>query len=96
MKHPSQVLIRPIITEKSMSDTSKGKFVFEICRECTKIDIKRAVEERFSVDVKSVRVLNLPAKPKRWGRHNYRKGSRRKAIVTLVAGQTIQELVEAV
>jgi large subunit ribosomal protein L23 len=91
------VLIHPIITEKSnelMSD--EGKYMFVVSARATKADIRRAVGERFNVQVAAVNIVNLPRKPKHAGRTAYFTKRRRKAIVTLAQGEHIHELSEAV
>ena len=95
--HYADVLIGPVITEKSndlMIDLNK--YVFAISSDATKNDITRAVAERFDVKVKDVNIVTLPRKPKRAGMHRYKTKVRRKAVVTLVDGELIPELSEAV
>lgn len=94
--HYGDVLVRPVITERSMEAAVGGKYTFIIGRRATKIDVKRAVNERFGVDVVDVNIINLPGKIKQAGRHKYDVPVRRKAIVTLVSGQEIPEIIEAV
>lgn len=95
--HYADVLIAPIISEKSNEMMIElNKYMFHVSARSTKTDIRRAVNERFGVDVKCVHLINLPRKPKRAGRHQYLTGKRRKAIVTLIEGQSIPELSEAV
>lgn len=95
--HYADVLIHPIITEKSnelMSD--EGKYMFIVSARATKTDIRRAVGERFKVRVAAVNIINLPRKLKHYGRTAYFSQRRRKAIVTLAPGEHIHELSEAV
>jgi len=73
-----------------------GKYTFVISDTANKIDVKRAVGERFGVDVVDVNIINLPRKLKRAGRFEYKQSVRRKAIVTLAEGQEIAEIIEAV
>lgn len=94
--HFADVIVRPVITERSMDAASRGKYTFVISDSSTKIDVKRAVAERFGVDVIDVNIINLPVKLKRAGRHTFSRGRRRKAIVTLAEGQEIPEIIEAV
>jgi large subunit ribosomal protein L23 len=95
--HYADVLIHPIITEKSNEMmATEGKYLFIISPRATKTDVRRAVSERFNVKVEAVNIINLPRKPKRFGRFNYMAEKRRKAIVTLVAGEHIHEMSEAV
>ena len=61
------IIIRPIITERSMSGVAEKKYVFEVAKNAGKIEIKKAVEEIFGVKVASVNTLNMPGKEKRMG-----------------------------
>ncbi len=94
--HPGDVVKYPIISEKSMEDAEKGKYIFIIASDASKAEVHRAISELYGVDVVKVNVVNLPRKPKRYGRHAYKTGRVRKAIVTLTKGQTIPEITEAV
>ena len=95
--HYADVLIAPIISEKSNEMMIElNKYMFHVSPRATKTDVRRAVNERFGVTVRTVNLINLPRKPKRAGRHEYKTAKRRKAIVTLVEGQSIPELSEAV
>lgn len=63
---PYQVIIRPLVTEKGVHRSSRNNaYSFEVCREATKVDIRRAVEELFNVKVIAVRVQNRKGKPRR-------------------------------
>lgn len=96
-QHFSDVLISPVISEKTNEMMIEGhKYVFIVSPRATKVDIRRAVSERYNVVVDKVNLVNLPRKLKRVGRGTYMTGKRRKAIVTLVAGQGIPELSQAV
>lgn len=94
--HPSNVIKFPVISEKSMDVAAQGKYVFVVAANATKADIKRALSELYGVDVVKVNVVNLPRKPKNWGRHAFKTGKQRKAIITLAEGQNIPEITEAV
>jgi large subunit ribosomal protein L23 len=95
-----QVLIRPLITEK-MTKISEGhnKFGFLVNPKANKLQIAKAVEEKFNVHVISVRTVNHPGKVKtqfrKSGRFSGKTASSKKAIVTLKEGETI-ELFEEV
>ncbi|MBQ4370212.1 MAG: 50S ribosomal protein L23 [Oscillospiraceae bacterium] len=67
MKSPYDVIKRPIITEQSMEAIDIKKYAFEVAKDATKIDIKRAVEEAFGVEVEKVTTTNVPGKKKRMG-----------------------------
>ncbi len=95
--HYSDILIGPIITEKSNDlMIEQNKYVFGVTARATKTDVRRAVGERFNVTVTNVNLVNLPRKPKRAGMHKFQTSKRRKAIVTLAEGDRIPELSEAV
>jgi large subunit ribosomal protein L23 len=84
-----EIIRRPILTEKSMRGTALGKYTFEVAPGFNKLAIKAAVEQLFSVRVAKVNVINIPGQQKRRGPHYYRVAGRRKAIVTLRAGDKI-------
>lgn len=90
-----EVLRRPIVTEKTTMQIEQGLYTFEVDRRANKLQVKEAVEEVFGVDVVSVNIINMPGKPRRWGRHISRTPSWKKAIVKLAEGQRI-ELFEGV
>jgi large subunit ribosomal protein L23 len=83
------VLIRPLITEKSTRQIELGQYSFEVHRDANKIQIREAVEKTFNVQVKAVNTLNMPRKEKRRGRVIGTVPGWKKAIVTLVSGQSI-------
>jgi len=95
--HFSDVLISPVVSEKTNDMMiEENKYVFVVSPRATKIDIRRAVSQRYNVVVDRVNLVNLPRKPKRAAKSRYVTGKRRKAIVTLVEGQGIPELSQAV
>lgn len=90
----NQAIKRPLITEKAMTLQEQGQYVFEVDPKANKIEIKKAIEEMFEVDVKSIRTLNRKGKQKfRMTRRGYMRGKTRsikKAYVTLKEGQSIE------
>ncbi len=88
------VIVRPIITEKSTILRDEGQYVFEVNRRANKIEIKKAVESIYGVDVVRVNVMNMPAKFNRirGRRPTKRRSEWKKAIVTVAPGQRIEEL----
>ena len=95
MANVYDIIIRPIITERSMVDVANKKYVFEVAKDVGKVEIKKAVEEIFGVKVASVNTLNVPAKSKRMGAG--RPGTTRawkKAYVTLTADSKTIEFFE--
>jgi len=87
----SAVLIRPVITEKSMAGTNNGRYTFAVATDATKRDIADAVAEAFKVDVVAVNVLKVHGKTRRLGRRVGRRPDWKKAIVTLGPGQRIEK-----
>ncbi len=88
LKH-YDVVIRPIITEKSTLVGEHNQLVFEVARSASKPDIKAAVEVLFNVKVTAVNTLVQKGKTKRWRGRPYRRSDAKKAIVTLADGQSI-------
>jgi len=89
-----EVLVRPLMTEKSMRQQDDENTVsFQVVPDANKIEIRSAVEAVFNVKVASVRTQNYEGKLKRMGRHQGRRPKWKKAIVTLAPGHKI-ELVE--
>ncbi len=84
------IIVRPIITEKSSRLMSFNKYTFEVLPQANKIEIRKAVEEVFKVKVSSVHTLKVRSKPKRMGRFLGRSRSWKKAIVTLLPGERIE------
>ena len=62
MKHYSDIIIAPVITEKSMTERSQNVYTFKVVKEATKTDIKAAVEAAFKVEVEKVNTLNTKSK----------------------------------
>ncbi len=77
------IIIRPLISEKSSYAMNQGKYTFEVNRKATKIDIKHAVEKLFEVKVLDVTTMNVKGKPKRQGAHQGMTSDWKKAIVTI-------------
>jgi large subunit ribosomal protein L23 len=91
LMHPFEVLRRPITTEKTSYQADfENRYTFEVDRRANKIQIKEAVEQAFDVEVVAVNVMNMPSKPRRYGRHQGRTSRWKKAVVTLVPGQRIE------
>ena len=90
MKHYSDIIIAPVITEKSMANRQNNVYTFKVVKDATKTDIKKAIEEAFKVSVKSVNTLNTKSKRRRVGRYSGRTKTYKKAIVTLAEGSSIE------
>ncbi|MBI4307762.1 MAG: 50S ribosomal protein L23 [Chloroflexi bacterium] len=88
--HYTEVLRRPIVTEKSTALQERGKYTFEIHVQATKREVKEAVEKVFNVKVLKINVLRIPGKLKTFGRRKIQRAPTKKAIVTLRPGDKIQ------
>lgn len=84
---------RPIVTEKATLLMEQNKYVFEVVPQATKPEIKAAIEDLFSVKVASVNTIRPPRKKKRVGRFVGYKAQYKRAIVTLAAGDTLQNVL---
>jgi|SRR5579884_1066169 len=97
-----EVLLRPVVSEKSNSLAGENKYTFEVSRRANKIDVRRAVEDRYKVRVASVRTITVPAREKGAGFVGINKRKRglvsawKKAIVTLQPGDRIEDFFGAV
>jgi len=90
MRDPRDVLIRPVISEKSVGLLEENKYTFWVDTAANKIEIKTAVEKMFNVKVDSVHTINVKGKIKRMGRYVGRTQDRKKAIVKLKPGYKIE------
>lgn len=80
---PEDIIIKPIITEKSNMEMQVGKYTFEVNKKATKVDVKRAVEKLFNVKVLKVNTINVSGKEKRVGRNIGKTADWKKAIVSI-------------
>jgi large subunit ribosomal protein L23 len=85
----SQVIIRPVVSEKSFVQAEIGKYTFRVHTDAHKTQIRQAVEQLFDVTVRDVRTVSVKSKPKRRGLHSGRTRTWKKAIVQLQPGDTI-------
>lgn len=83
MKFAEDIIVKPVITEKSYEGMADGKYTFEVALDSTKLEIKEAVEKLFSVRVKKVNTLRYEGKMKKVGAHLGRTKSWKKAIVQI-------------
>jgi large subunit ribosomal protein L23 len=83
MKSPYDVIIKPVISEKSMDDAQNRKYTFKVAVDANKTQVKLAVEEIFGVEVAKVNIMNVKGKAKRMGRYEGMTAASKKAIVTL-------------
>ena len=80
---PEEIIVKPIITEKSNSELQSGKYTFQVAKKATKVDVAKAVEALFNVKVLSVNTMMVKGKEKRVGAHTGRRPDWKKAIVTI-------------
>lgn len=97
MKDHREVILEPILTEKALRLKDEGnQYVFKVKKDANKIEIKRALEKRFEVEVKSVRVMNVSGKARqrftRTGRTSGYTSGFKKAVVTLAEGNKLDFL----
>jgi len=88
--HPNQVLLAPVVSEKSYSLISDRKYTFKVHEDAHKTQIRQAVEELFEVKVQSVNIVKVQSKPKRRGLTRGSKPGWKKAIVQLGEGHEIE------
>ena len=83
MKTPYDVILKPVITEKSMDDAQERKYTFKVATDANKTEVKIALEEIFGIEIAKVKIMNCKGKLKRMGRNVGRTPDSKKAIVTL-------------
>jgi large subunit ribosomal protein L23 len=88
--HPSQVLIAPVVSEKSYHQITENRYTFKVHKDAHKTQIRQAVEELFDVKVVGVNVIKMQPKPKRRGMIKGTRPGWKKAVVELKAGDTIE------
>ncbi len=96
MRDAREVIIRPLVSEKSSDLMEENKYTFVVSGRANKIEIKRALEEIFDVKVKAVNTANFKGKRKRLGRYpEGKQPSWKKAVITLAEGSKPIELFES-
>lgn len=90
MMEYSDIIIAPVVTEKSAKNAEKNVYTFKVVKSATKTQIKWAIEKAFGVEVKTVNTLITKPKDKRVGRYTGQTKTYKKAIVTLKDGQQIE------
>lgn len=90
MKLPQDIVIRPIVSEKSYDRMGEGVYQFKVAKDANKIEIKEAIEALFKVTVNNVNTVTVVRKPKRRGVFQGFTSSWKKAIITLKEGDSIQ------
>ena len=84
------IIIAPVITEKAAVEEQNGKYTFKVSTKANKTQIKQAVEKIFDVKVESVNTINVKPRKKRVGRYAGLTNRKKKAIVTLKEGSSIE------
>ena len=77
------IIIKPVISERSMDDAQLKKYTFKVAKSANKTQVKHAIEEIFGVNVEKVNIMNVKGKVKRVGKRTGRTSDIKKAIVTL-------------
>ena len=85
----SQVIVRPVVSEKSFVQAEIGKYTFRVHDDAHKTQIRQAIEQLFDVKVRNVRTVSVKSKPKRRGIYSGRTRTWKKAIVQRQPGDTI-------
>ena len=88
--HPGEILIRPVVSEKSYHQITENRYTFKVHKDAHKTQVRQAVEQLFEVKVKRVNIVQVKAKPKRRGLSKGIRPGWKKAIVLLHPGQTIE------
>ena len=88
--HASQVLLAPIVSEKSYAASTVGQYTFKVHQDAHKTQIRQAVEQLFDVKVERVNIVKVQAKPKRRGLFKGERPGWKKAIVQVRAGESIE------
>ena len=83
MKAPQDIILAPVITERSMAGFADKKYTFRVANDATKVDIARAVEQKFGVKVAKVNTVNVRGHVRRMGRYEGMTAAWKKAVVTL-------------
>ena len=88
--HPNEVLLAPVVSEKSYSLINDNKYSFKVHPDAHKTQVRQAVEELFDVKVQKVNIVKVQAKPKRRGLFKGTRPGWKKAIVQVREGETIE------
>lgn len=85
MTTPYDIILKPVISERSMDDAANKKYTFKVAVNANKTQVKHALEEIFGVEIEKVNIMNVQGKVKRMGKNVGRTAASKKAIVTLTA-----------
>lgn len=95
MKTPQDIILKPIITERSMENLTTGKYTFKVSKDANKIEIAKAVEALFKgVKVAKVNTINVKGRLKRMGRSEGYTADWKKAVITLAEGSKTIEFFD--
>ena len=89
MNNYLDIIIAPVITEKTAAMEAEGKYAFKVANKANKTEVKQAIEKKFNVKVEKVNIVNSHPKHKRVGRYEGMTSRYKKAIVSLAKGNTI-------
>ena len=89
MRNPD-IILGPVITEKSITGNQNGVYVFKVDKRATKTQIKSEIERHFGVKVEKINTLNTKSKARRIGKYAGKTKTYKKAIVTLAQGSSIE------
>ncbi|MEN6463230.1 MAG: 50S ribosomal protein L23 [Syntrophomonas sp.] len=90
MREYTDIIIKPVVTEKSMNLLADNTYTFIVDKKANKTEVKNAIEKLFEVKVEKVNTMNIKGKPKRVGKFEGRRPNRKKAVVTLKPGHKIR------
>ena len=88
--NPRDILLRPIITEKTSAMMQDNKYTFKVALGANKVEIRQAIEEIFKVKVEKINVINVKPKSKRVGKYSGMTNKYKKAIITLALNNKIE------
>ena len=88
--HPGEVLISPVVSEKSYGQIAQNRYTFRVHKDAHKTQVRQAVEQLFDVKVVGVNVIKVQSKPKRRGLHRGTRPGWKKAVVQVREGDTIE------
>ena len=87
---PEEIIVAPVVTEKSNDELQEGKYTFKVNKKATKVEIAKAIEKLFGVKVLKVNTMNVNGKSKRVGYHTGKTSDWKKAIVTIYTNPSEQ------
>jgi large subunit ribosomal protein L23 len=83
MKLAYDIILKPVISERSMDEAQKKRYTFKVAVDANRTEVKRALEEIFGIEVKKVNIMNVKGKVKRMGKNVGRTAASKKAIAIL-------------